>query len=121
MVVAAVSRYGIGHRGPAAVAGLTKRRIEKGLPVGTETQIYDCNGRLIEVGAKVDGGNGVTGTVITIHDPDENWGGVSVEWPEWPNDPEQFWASGDWRTGRSVCQDIEALPALDTAEGQGRR
>lgn len=95
------------HRGPAAVAGLRQRRQQRGLPV-SETIIHDCNGRPITVGAKIDGGNGVVGTVVQIHDPDESWGGVSVEWPEWPNDPEYF-AAHPGRGLVPTCQEIEVI------------
>ena len=53
----------------------------------------DCNGETLAVGSKVNGGDGDSGRVVELYEPDENWGSLAVEWPEWPGDPEVFTGS----------------------------
>lgn len=76
--------------------------------------IIDAQGHALRVGDMIDGGDGVTGTLVAFHEPDESHWKVAVMWPEWPDDPEIFHAhpiGPEWVTSTERCDDIEKVLA----------
>jgi hypothetical protein len=55
----------------------------------TDELVIDAQGRPLEVGCKVDGGNGIEGEVVELRDREGGRPIVVVEWPDSPT-PEVF-------------------------------
>ena len=52
--------------------------------------IFDRKGREIQIGSKIDEGDGIIGSVTGFREPDESHWLVEVEWPDSPGHPELF-------------------------------
>ena len=73
-------------------------------------RVRDEKGTAIELGSIVTCGQGGHGEVVNITEPDESYGKVFVQWPEF-DEPESFVYQGTgycWE-GPDVCDEVEVI------------